>query len=207
MNAPKIKKFMLSQLTAAEYNPRVIDESALEGLAHSISRFGCVEPIVVNVKGGANTIVGGHQRLRALEQLGVKDVICVTVSCSKADEKLLNLTLNNPAIQGQFIEDIGEYIEKLRADLGDDKEYLALRIDKMRDDIFNDIDEANMPDLPDSDRVPFQQMTFTLHDSQVEIVKKAIEKAKKTGPFKNSPNENSNGNALARIARGYIGKS
>ena len=135
MKTPKIKKFKLSELKAADYNPRVIDDDALEGLANSIERFGCVEPIVVNVKGGTNTIIGGHQRFRALEKLGKKDVICVTVSCSKADEKLLNLSLNNPAIQGQFIEDIGEYIEAIRAELPDDTDYLALRIDQLRGEL------------------------------------------------------------------------
>jgi hypothetical protein len=58
--------------------------------------------------------------------------------------------------------------------------------------------------LPDGERVPFQQMTFTLHDSQVEQVKEAIKIAKAQGAFVDSPNENSNGNALARICETYI---
>ena len=149
MKIPKIKKFKLSQLTAADYNPRVIDDNAIEGLANSISRFGCVEPIVVNVRGGTNTIIGGHQRYRALEGLGVKDVICVTVSCSKADEKLLNLSLNNPAIQGKFIEDISEYIDAIRAELPDDTDYLALRINELRGEIAE-----TKEGLTDDDQIP-----------------------------------------------------
>ena len=53
-------------------------------------------------------------------------------------------------------------------------------------------------DLPSGDKEPFQQMTFTLHDEQVEQVKAAMEISKKMGDF-DSPNQNSNGNALARI--------
>lgn len=53
--------------------------------------------------------------------------------------------------------------------------------------------------LPDSDRAPFQQMTFTLHDSQKTIVDEAIRAAKAAGDFSDSPNQNSNGNALAYI--------
>jgi len=62
--------------------------------------------------------------------------------------------------------------------------------------------------LPDGDRAPFQQMTFTLHDEQVEQVKAALEDAKRMGDF-DSPNENSNGNALARICESFLsyGKS
>lgn len=149
MRTPQIKKFKLKELQAAEYNPRVISEDALEGLSKSISRFGCVEPIVVNTRGGKNVIVGGHQRLKALEKLKTKDVICVTVSCNKADEKLLNLSLNNPAIQGQFIEGISEYIDKLRADMPDDTDYLELRIDELRGEI-----EETFEGLTDDDAVP-----------------------------------------------------
>jgi ParB-like chromosome segregation protein Spo0J len=58
--------------------------------------------------------------------------------------------------------------------------------------------------LPSGDREPFQQMTFTVHDSQAEIIKKALDDAKALGPFI-GPNENSNGNALARICEAYRG--
>ena len=61
--------------------------------------------------------------------------MCVTVNCSKAEEKLLNLTLNNPQIQGQFVERIGEYIEQLQIELGDDKGFLDLRIAELRGEI------------------------------------------------------------------------
>ena len=150
MNTPQIKKFKLSQLKAAEYNPRIISDDALDGLANSISRFGCVEPIVVNVKGGANTIIGGHQRFRALEKLGIEEAICVTISCNKSDEKLLNLSLNNPAIQGEFFEDIGEYIDKLRAELPDDTDFLDLKIDELRGEIETEPTEG----LTGDDEVP-----------------------------------------------------
>ena len=59
--------------------------------------------------------------------------------------------------------------------------------------------------LPDGDKQPFQQMTFTLHDSQADAVRRALDAAKDAGDFDGSPNENSNGNALARIAEAYLG--
>jgi len=57
--------------------------------------------------------------------------------------------------------------------------------------------------LPSGDKEPFQQMTFTLHDEQVEQVKAAMEVSKKMGDF-DSPNQNSNGNALARICEIFL---
>jgi ParB-like chromosome segregation protein Spo0J len=52
--------FKMKDLEPAGYNPREIDAEALEGLTNSISRFGCVEPIVVNTRGRHNVIVGGN---------------------------------------------------------------------------------------------------------------------------------------------------
>lgn len=149
MKQPGIKKFKLKEIKPAQYNPRMISDDALEGLTNSIRRFGCVEPIVVNTRGGKNTIIGGHQRLKALQKLGVKSAVCVTVSCSKAEEKLLNLALNNPEIQGEFIEKIEEYITALKEEVGDDQAFLDLRINELIGEI-----EVETEGLTDDDAVP-----------------------------------------------------
>jgi hypothetical protein len=60
--------------------------------------------------------------------------------------------------------------------------------------------------LPDGDRAPFQQMTFTLSDEQAEQVKAALDKAKRVSPFVDTGNENSNGNALARVCEVFLGQ-
>ena len=44
----EIQRIKLSQVKAAGYNPREISKEALAGLAQSVERFGCVEPIVWN---------------------------------------------------------------------------------------------------------------------------------------------------------------
>lgn len=58
--------------------------------------------------------------------------------------------------------------------------------------------------LPDKDRAPFRQVTFTLHDSQYEQVNAALKASKAMGAFVDSPNENSNGNAITRICELFI---
>jgi len=135
IGSPGIDMFRLDQLKPAGYNPQLIAAEALEGLANSISRFGCVEPIVVNTRGRKNVIVGGNQRFKALQKLGITECLCVTISCSKADEKLLNLTLNNPQIQGDFVKKIVEYIEQLRQELPDDNNFLSLRIADLQNEL------------------------------------------------------------------------
>lgn len=65
------------------------------------------------------------------------------------------------------------------------------------------VDEAPAPDLPDGQRAPFQQMTFTLHNDQVAIVKAAVAKAIAAG-CDSTTNANSNGNALAAICEVFL---
>ena len=149
MKQPGIKKFKISQLKKADYNPRTITKDAMEGLTNSIKRFGLVEPIVVNTRGGKNTIIGGHQRLKALKKLKQKEAICITVSATKAEEKMLNVTLNNPAIQGEFIETIEKYIAELMAEIDDDAAMVDLRIKELIGEI-EDVKEG----LTEDDAIP-----------------------------------------------------
>jgi hypothetical protein len=63
--------------------------------------------------------------------------------------------------------------------------------------------------LPDGDKAPFQQMTFTLADEQAEQIKMAIADIKLTNEYKYSEtfgNENSNGNALYLIIMQWAGQ-
>lgn len=63
--------------------------------------------------------------------------------------------------------------------------------------------------LPDGDREPFQQITFTLADEQATIIKNAVDDIKKTDEYKYAEtygNENSNGNALCLIVSAWAGQ-
>lgn len=58
------------KLKPALYNPRYISSQSLERLKSSISNIGIVKPILVNSKN--LTIVAGHQRLKAILELGIE---------------------------------------------------------------------------------------------------------------------------------------
>lgn len=91
----EIQKMSITELKRASYNPRVAlkkGDKEYEKLKRSIEEFGYVEPIIVNKKTG--NIVGGHQRLTVLEDLGIKDVDCVIIDVDETKEKQLNLALN-----------------------------------------------------------------------------------------------------------------
>lgn len=75
-----IQKLQISKLKAAEYNPRVAMKAGgkeYEKLKRSIQEFGFVEPIVWN--SGTGNVVGGHQRLTVLRDLGETEIDCVVV--------------------------------------------------------------------------------------------------------------------------------
>ena len=91
----EIVKMQLSELNPAEYNPRKAlkpGDPAYDKLKASILSFGNVEPIVWNRSTG--NVIGGHQRLRVLLDLGVTESEVSVVELSEVDERRLNIALN-----------------------------------------------------------------------------------------------------------------
>lgn len=91
----RLEKVELDKLKEAAYNPRVKLEPGMdeyEKLRKSIETFGDVEPIVWNQRTG--NVVGGHQRLQVLRDLGKKEATVSVVDMDEAAEKRLNLALN-----------------------------------------------------------------------------------------------------------------
>ena len=87
----KITLIEINSLNPAEYNPRQISNKQYEDLKASMEKFGCVDPIIININPERlNVVVGGHQRLRILRELGAEKVPTVSVNLSEEDERELN---------------------------------------------------------------------------------------------------------------------
>lgn len=98
-----IQKISASRLNAAVYNPRKDlkpGDREYEKLKRSIAEFGYVEPVIWNRQTG--NVVGGHQRLKVLVDLGQREIDCVVVDLDLQREKALNIALNK--IQGDWDE-------------------------------------------------------------------------------------------------------
>jgi hypothetical protein len=68
------------------------------------------------------------------------------------------------------------------------------------------LNPEDLPDsfnLPDGEKLPFQQMTFTLADQQADLIKEALDMAKDLN-FETYDNENSNGNKLYWIVKQWV---
>ena len=97
----RIQTIEVSKINPAVYNPRKDlkpGDSEYEKLKKSILEFDIVEPLVWNERTG--NLIGGHQRLKILKELGIKSVEISVVDLSEVKEKALNLALNK--IQGEW---------------------------------------------------------------------------------------------------------
>lgn len=65
------EKIPLTDIIPAPYNPRTISDTEKEKLENSLSTFGLVDPIIINLKN--NHIIGGHQRYDAILSNAIKD--------------------------------------------------------------------------------------------------------------------------------------
>jgi ParB-like chromosome segregation protein Spo0J len=190
----KIENIKSSKLKPATYNPRQISTKQFKDLSKSIATFGLVDPIIVNKD---YTVIGGHQRLKVLNEMQTDTIPCVVLDLSKEKERELNVRLNKNT--GDFDIDIlaNEFDIDELVDWGFKHIDLGLNIDKL-DDTF---------ELDDSDKSPFQQITFTLADKQAELIRNKIKDIKGTEEYnyiETFGNENSNGNALYLLITQWV---
>lgn len=99
----KIVEKKIDELNPAEYNPREDlqpEDKEYQKLKKSIQEFGYVDPVIFNERTGR--IVGGHQRLKVLKELGYETIQAVVIDIEEQKEKALNIALNK--ISGRWDE-------------------------------------------------------------------------------------------------------
>lgn len=90
----EFKKVLISELKPAAYNPRKNlseKDPEYQRIRKSIETFGYVDPLIVNAD---HTVIGGHQRLKVLKDLGHAQIDVVLLDIPKTQEKALNVALN-----------------------------------------------------------------------------------------------------------------
>ena len=96
----QIEQVKPNDLKEFDQNPRIINPIDLENLKKNIQKFGVIDPLIIDEN---NLIIGGHQRLKAIKELGLTEVPCVRVTgLSENEKKVLNLSLNR--IMGDWDE-------------------------------------------------------------------------------------------------------
>jgi ParB-like chromosome segregation protein Spo0J len=210
----KIAMRPLAQLVPYARNARTHSDAQIAQIAASIAEFGFTNPVLADEKG----IVAGHGRVLAVRQLfeagrnvvgadgrevpaGKVPVIDCT-GWSESQRRAYVIADNKLALNA------GWDLELLSLELRDLDGLFDLGLTGFAEDELADllglVGDADLPGLADGDREPFQQMTFVLHDDQARQVEAAIAASKAQGPFIDTENENSNGNALARMAVAFL---
>lgn len=197
----KIELKDIDSLIPYAKNARIHNEAQIAQIAGSIKEFGFNNPVLIDKDNG---IIAGHGRVMAARKLGLQEVPTIQLDhLSDNQRRAFILADNRIAMNSHWDEEI------LSLELSDLKNAMDLtdlgfevpELDKLMNGIIP-LDE--MPDLRIGDREPIQQMTFKLHDDQVDTVDQAIEYVKKNFDIKNELNENSNGNALAMMAELFM---
>jgi len=174
-------------------NPRIIKDDKFKKLVNSIKEFPQMlelRPIVVD----SNMVVlGGNMRLKACQAAGLQEVD-ILIADQLTEEQKAEFIIKDNVGFGEWDWDLlaNEWDVEALTEWGLDVGGFDLNAEQFGDEFS----------LPDGDKSPFQQMTFTLADEQTEQIKNAIADVKATDEFKYCEtfgNENSNGNALYLI--------
>jgi len=186
----------LTNVKANPYNPRVIRDEKFAKLKQSIIDFPEMlekRPLVCYTEGEKYIVLGGNMRLKALSDIGAKEIPIILADEWTEEQRAQFLIKDNVGF--------GEWDWNALANEWDAEKLEAwgLELPGFKVDTGELGTEFS---LPDGDKAPFQQMTFTLADEQAEQIKMAIADIKLTNEYKYSEtfgNENSNGNALYLI--------
>jgi len=188
-------------------HPANPNEGDVAAITESIRQNGFYGRIVVRDSTGK--ILAGEHRWRAAQEVGLAEVPIERVECDDETAMRILLADNRTAEKAERQPDpLGDLLEHL--DSTDDGLTGTGYDGDDLDQILEDLDDPTegewadaFGDVPEGEKEPFQQKTFTLHDTQAETVDAAVQRAK-DNDFGGTPNENSNGNALALICEHYL---
>lgn len=210
----------INDLKPSDYNPRIaLDNEDPEYLSikASIEEFGIVEPLIWNSKSG--NIVGGHQRLAVLTDLGITDVPVVEVEVDDRQERALNIALNK--IKGRWDEDKLAALVKSVVDFGFDPATIGFTSEEFEnilltveaaaqavvDAVGGDGGKDGKPKKPDITIEDIEArdfdytITFSVTSEERQVILKALRTAQTLEGF------DSSAKALVRLAGEYVNKS
>ena len=200
---PSYKKALVADLIPYARNSRTHSDEQVTKIAASIKEFGFLNPVIID---GENGIIAGHGRVMAAKKLGLEEVPVIEAGhLTDAQRRAYVIADNRLAEVGSEWDQEMLRVEFAELEeLGFDLELTGFSLDEIGALDFAEGEEVGMPDLPDGEKEPFQQKTFTLHDEQAAIVDDAVTLARTNPLVDTGLNENGNGNALALICQQWL---
>ena len=180
-------------------NPRKLDKGKFQKLVQSIKDFPEMldkRPIIV----ADGVILGGNMRHKAAIAAGLKEIPIIDASDWTQEQRDQFIIKDNLSF--------GEWDWDVLANEWDAAELEAWGLDVWTPELDPDTLGEEF-ELPDGDREPFRQMTFTLADEQAELLSECLSRVRESEDFKymeTMGNTNGNGNALYLIISQWAGQ-
>lgn len=197
----QIENLRIADLTPDPENARQHDAKNLKAIQGSLTQFGQRKPIVITEAG---VIVAGNGTVEAAKLLGWETIQAVKVpedwtaaqikAFAIADNRTAELaTWRTEVLSAQLVE-----LQNLDVEIeafGFEQEQSSM------DDFAEALDGLLKP------KGDIEQITFTLHTDQAQLIKEALAVSKGMGDFGDTGNTNANGNAITRIVELWMGSN
>tara|TARA_R100000655_G_scaffold37880_2_gene72619 strand:+ start:214 stop:852 length:639 start_codon:yes stop_codon:yes gene_type:complete len=192
----------IDDLYPAPDNPRVNDH-VVDKVVRSIQLHGFAAPIVANLQG---EILAGHTRWKAGKKIGMEKVPVRQMDLTGDQARLYRIADNKLSEfadwdEGMLKEQLANLEKAFPVDIAD------LFTDDELEEILTSADQLwsdALDALPEGEKSPYQQMTFSLHDMQAEVIQESIKLSNKIHSYADFENTNKNANALTRICEVFL---
>ena len=98
-----LKTILIKDLWEHPKNPRQISKDQFQHLTELIAKFGLIDKPIINLD---KMIIGGHQRVKVLKKMKVKEVECWVPDHQLTEEEIDHLCIGLNLNQGSFDYDI-----------------------------------------------------------------------------------------------------
>lgn len=151
------KTIPLTDLKPYERNPRFISKQAFEKLKESLRINGYHQRIIVQPD---MRVIGGHQRIRALQELGVHEIIVLVPDRELTVDEFRRILIQDNLAFGDFDYDI----------LSSDYEIEELQSYGMTDAQLDNITEMPSEGMTDADAVPEVEANVVAEEGQIWVL-------------------------------------
>lgn len=186
------KTVHIKDLKPYERNPRRISKEAFTKLKESLEQDGYHGRMLCTPE---LKVIGGHQRLKVLKELGYKEVNVLVPDRELTEDEYRRILIRDNLQAGEW--DMDELAN-------------SFTIDELKDWGFPEhtlaekVEETTMPVLNSGEKGDFEQKTYTLHKEQADIIDDAIIAAKLNPLIDTGLNDNNNANALTFICAEFL---
>ena len=138
----------ISEIKEREDNPNKMNKSEMEALKKSIVKFGELQPVLIDQE---NNLIDGHQRKKAYEELGKKEIPTIQLDLTEQSDKILLSQIMNKVKGSNDPElDINDY-KKLLEDFGMEELTDSLAVSEQ--EVLNLINSMNKEEKETNEQV------------------------------------------------------